>query len=140
MLFLVFPQVSCCQSKLSMSCPCSSSSRRADGAGGYKHRATLSVGHTRASCPGSALPVCQAGMLGWRLCSPQLPLKCGVPSLRQAALALHRAQHWPFPVYAWQTWHLSIWGSHKLFQAMHGNTAGSSTGKSMCKPGLPVMP
>lgn len=45
MLFLVFPQVSCCQSKLSMSCPCSSSSRRADGAGGYKHRATLCGPH-----------------------------------------------------------------------------------------------
>lgn len=35
-----------------------------------------------------------------------------------------------------------IWGSHKLFQGiiMHGNTAGSGTGKNTCNPGLPMMP
>lgn len=89
--------------------------------------------------------LCLFGMLGWRLCLPQLPLKSGVPSLScTPAFCSAQSTALGFSNVCMADVALIwvIWGSHKLFQGiiMHGNTAISGTGKNMCKPGLPMMP
>lgn len=94
-----------CQPKLLMSCPCTSSSKSADRAGGCKHRATLTMGHTKTSCSGRACACVPVWDVGLEALLPTAPSE--IQGCQPLTLALHSAQHRPFPVYAWQTWRLS---------------------------------
>lgn len=100
---MFFLGVSCCQWKLPTSCPCTSSSRSTEGAGGYKHRAALTMGHTETSCSGRASACGPHWDVGLGALLTTAPLKSRVPSLRQHACLL-----------------LCTEPSTNLFQWMHG--------------------